>query len=197
MSVNVVNAPKLGGSYVEWSAIIAGTVIACAVSVILLQFGEAFGFAIHRPYAEEITAGKLFVVGLWTLWVQLMASMSGGYMAGRMRGPWGDPQESEIRDGAHGLLVWATATLVAIVAAAITTFWTALAANHGVDAAQVAAAKVDAIPAELARKYGVIFGFSMVATSLVSAVAAWWMGTVGGDHRDEVKISSKISFRRK
>src|SRR5690606_3842306 len=53
--------------------------------------------------------------GLWLLWVQVSASIAGGYLAGRMRRRHGDATEyeSDIRDGSHGLVVWALATLVA------------------------------------------------------------------------------------
>lgn len=181
-----------GVSYVEWSAVIAGAVLACAVSLVLLQFGNALGLSIARfPRDQVITSGKVLVVGLWLLWVQLMASMSGGYLAGRMRGTWGNANaESEIRDGAHGLLVWATSSLVAVAAATIAAFLTALATQHGVDS------DVE-VPADMLRRSSVILGFSLAASSLVSAVAAWWMGTLGGDHRDKgADVSHYISFRR-
>jgi hypothetical protein len=188
-----------GVSYVEWGSVIAGTVIACAVSVLLLQFGQAIGLSIPERFDDSYTAMKVLVIGLWLLWVQLMASMSGGYLAGRMRATWSasTSSESEIRDGIHGLLVWALSTLVAIVAAALAAFLSALAVHYGVDAAQEAHARANSIPEALAHKYAVIFGFSAVASSIVSAIAAYWMGTVGGDHRDGELDLSRFSFRRK
>src|SRR5690606_4550424 len=52
---------------------------------------------------------------LWLLWVQISASVAGGYIAGRMRRRHGDATEyeSDIRDGSHGLVVWGLSTLVA------------------------------------------------------------------------------------
>jgi hypothetical protein len=190
--------PSTGGvSYVEWAAVIAGTVVACAVSLILLQFGQAIGLSIPKHYDTTYTGLKILIIGLWLLWVQLMASMSGGYLAGRMRGSWANSpaSESEIRDGVHGLLVWASSTLVAVIAATIAALLAALAVQHGVDTAQAAHAEASGVPEALVRKYGVIFGFSAVGSSIVSAVAAYWMGTVGGDHRDQEPDLSRFSFR--
>jgi|GEM_PF-1220695 len=188
-----------GVSYIEWGSIIAGTVIACAVSLLLLQFGQTIGLSIPARFDESYTARKVLVIGIWLLWVQLMASMSGGYLAGRMRSPWGNANasESEIRDGIHGLLVCATSTLVAAVTAAIAAILSAVALHYGVDMAQEAQAKAEAIPAALSHKYSVIFGFSATAGTIVSAVAAYWMGTVGGDHRDGERDLSRFSFRAK
>jgi len=188
-----------GFSYVEWGSVIAGAVLATAVSLVLLQFGQAVGLSVPRQYDDSYTALKVFIIGLWLLWVQLMASMSGGYLAGRMRGTWSNTatDESEIRDGVHGLLVWASGTLVAAAAATVGAVLAALAVQHGVDAAQQANAEAATIPAALARKYGIIFGFGLVASSIVSAVAAYWMGTLGGDHRDRGVDTSRFTFRRK
>ncbi len=186
-----------GISYIEWGSIMAGTVIACAISLILLQFGQTIGLAVPETYDDSYTAGKILTIGLWLLWVQLMASMAGGYLAGRMRGTWNNANasESEIRDGIHGLLVWGASSLAAVVAAAVAGVLTAVAIHQGVDVAQSAQAEAARVSDALMRKYGVIFGFSSVASSIVSAVAAYWMGTVGGDHRDGNLDLSQFSFR--
>lgn len=188
-----------GVSYIEWAPIIAGTVIACAVSVVLLQFGQAIGLSVPERFEERYTAAKIFIIGLWLLWVQLMASMSGGYLAGRMRGRWANAtaSESEIRDGIHGLMVWASATLVAVAAASVAAVLGAVALHHGIDMAEQANAEALSVPESLARQYGIIFAFGAVASSIVSAVAAYWMGTVGGDHRDGEYDLTRFSFRRK
>ena len=187
-----------GVSYVEWGSVIAGTVIALTVSLVLVQFSQVVGLTFQDQYQEDYTAQKILVIGIWLLWVQLMASMAGGYLAGRMRAPWANTSasESEIRDGIHGLLVWASSTVIAVLAASVAAIVGAIALHHGVDAAQNMSAKADAIPDALAHKYGIIVGFSALASSLVSAVAAYWMGTVGGDHRDGEFDMSRITFRK-
>jgi len=196
MATTTTSNATQGISFVEWAPIIAGSVLACAISLVLVQFGNALGFSLTTRYDESYTAGKVFVIGIWLLWTQLMASMSGAYLAGRMRGPWANAaaHESEMRDGAHGLLVWALSSLLAAAAAAIGAVLATLAAHHGIDA------NVDtetAISAAQAHKYAVIFGFGLTASSIVSAVAAWWMGTLGGDHRDSsAGANLRISFRK-
>ena len=106
-----------GRSYMDWPAIFAGAALAAAISLVLLTFGSALGLSMTS--AREGQSASLFWIavigGLWILWVQISASMTGGYLAGRMRRRHGDASEyeSDIRDGAHGLVVWAVATLVA------------------------------------------------------------------------------------
>jgi len=104
-------------SYIDWPAILAGAAVAAAISLVLLTFGAALGLSLTSAH-EGQSASLLWIAivgGLWLLWVQVSASMAGGYLAGRMRRRHGDATESEsdIRDGAHGLVVWAVATLAA------------------------------------------------------------------------------------
>lgn len=183
-------------TFIEWGAVFAGTVLACAVTLVLAQFGASVGLSIEQLSPENANLPvQFFTVGIWTLWIQLMAAMSGAYMAGRMRNGWegAASSEGEIRDGAHGLLVWALSTLVIAAVAAFAGFFATIAASHG--------APIDPspeIPQEFARKAGIVTGFSLTASSIVSALAAWWMGTVGGDHRDNAgDLSHYISFRKK
>lgn len=100
------------GSYVDWPAIIAGAVLASAVSLLLMTFGSAIGLSMTDPFGRE--GVSLFWIGIavaiWVVWVQVSAFMIGGYVAGRMRRRKNDATEHEVdvRDGIHGLMVWAT-----------------------------------------------------------------------------------------
>jgi hypothetical protein len=113
----VVSPKDENRSYVDWPAIFAGAAVAIAISLVLLTFGTALGLSLTS--AREGQSASLFwiaiVGGLWLLWVQFSASLAGGYLAGRMRRRHGDAteHESDIRDGSHGVVVWAVATLVA------------------------------------------------------------------------------------
>jgi len=104
-------------SYIDWPAIFAGVVLASAISLILLTFGSAIGLSMTS--AREGQSASMFwiaiVGGLWILWVQLMASLAGGYLTGRMRRRTGTATESEsdIRDGSNGLVMWGLSSLVA------------------------------------------------------------------------------------
>src|SRR6218665_1064209 len=99
------------GSYVDWPAIIAGIVIASAISLVLLTFGSAIGlsFTNFRAGAETASVWIAIAAASWLLWVQISSFMAGGYVAGRLRKRHHDATEHEVdvRDGAHGLLVWA------------------------------------------------------------------------------------------
>lgn len=174
---------KDNDGYIQWSPILAGAVLACAISTVLMQFGAAVGFTQiinELSIDQNITPGKVLGVGIWVLWVQVFASLGGGYIAGRMRTPVLNASEHErdMRDGMHGLLVWASATLMVVVAAFLAGSVAALADNPTEDIAR--AADIAAIE----EKATVIFAFCAGATSLVAAVISWWAATVGGDHRD-------------
>ncbi|WDR01856.1 hypothetical protein PSQ19_14190 [Devosia algicola] len=108
-------------SYVDWPAIIAGIVLASAISVILLAFGSAVGLSFTNFHAREGAAPIWIGIagGLWLLWVQISSFLAGGYMTGRMRRRFHDAteHESDVRDGAHGLLVWAGAAVLGTVIA--------------------------------------------------------------------------------
>ncbi|PSJ58334.1 hypothetical protein [Kumtagia ephedrae] len=103
-------------SYVDWPAILAGTFLATAVSFVLLTFGSALGLSLTSAYEGEgiSLTGFAIAAALWLLWVQISSFFAGGYLAGRLRRRFGDASEleSDLRDGAHGLTVWALGVLI-------------------------------------------------------------------------------------
>ena len=105
--------------YVDWGAILAGAALAAALSLVLLSFGSAIGLGITSPLPGEGVSFFWFAIaaGLWLLWVQVSSFMAGGYLAGRLRRRVGGATEDEVdmRDGSHGLMVWAIGTLVGAV----------------------------------------------------------------------------------
>lgn len=102
--------------YVDWSAVIAGAIVAAAVFTLLSTFGAAIGLSATSVMSGKgLSAAALAVAsGLWLLWISISSFMIGAYLAGRMRHHDGDatPHEGEVRDGAHGLLIWALGTLL-------------------------------------------------------------------------------------
>jgi hypothetical protein len=117
----VVGAAEAGArqehhSYVDWPAVIAGIVVASAISVLFLAFGSAVGlsFTNFRTFTGVAPIWVAIAAASWLLWVQISSFMAGGYLAGRMRRRFHDASEheSDVRDGAHGLLVWAGALVV-------------------------------------------------------------------------------------
>lgn len=110
-------AVDTGRSYIDWPAILAGVVVASAISFILLTFGSAIGLTMTSAQEGQSSSVLWISVigGLWILWVQVTASLCGGYLTGRMRRRVGDASESEsdLRDGSNGLVMWGLATIVA------------------------------------------------------------------------------------
>jgi len=186
-------------SYVEWSAIIAGAVLASALSLVMVQFGSGVGFAKTIASTHDdfvVSQGHVVAAGCWVLFIQVFASVFGGYVAGRMRAPTADfpTHEREIRDGIHGVLVWATATVAVMVAVSLAGAIAALAPEPAATVKVV----VPQDTVNMRENAAIIFAFATAATSLVSGVAAWWAATKGGEHRDKSSDHSYyVSFVRR
>ena len=112
-------------NYVDWGAIAAGVFVSLAVTSVFLAFGSAIGLSMtsFQPSASAPVVGLVIAAGLWFLWVQVSSFISGGYVAGRMRRRIGDakPHEVEMRDGAHGLIVWAVNIVIGAALASLIT----------------------------------------------------------------------------
>lgn len=104
------------GSYVDWPAIIAGIVLASAISLLLLAFGSAIGLSfVNFDAADDVNPIWIGIAAAsWLLWVEISSFMCGGYLTGRLRRRRYDASEheSDVRDGAHGLLVWGGGLIV-------------------------------------------------------------------------------------
>ncbi len=281
-------------SYLDWGSIIGGIVLASALSVVMLAFGSAIGlsFSTATVSAKGFAIGAGIGAALWFIWVQVSSFMAGAYLTGRLRKRKHDStkHEVEVRDGSHGLLVWAggvligtyialggvssvvnsvgniakTATMSAstmansstggamqyytdvllrspanggatavradrtmisseintiLAKAALPTSTSAPSADDRAYLAQVVAqqtgvsadvantrvneayasiesTKTEVVKAaETARRVGIIAAFLLAASMLVSAAAAYWAATLGGNHRDEAVVFTGF-FRR-
>lgn len=131
------------GSYLEWSAIFGGTALSAAISTLLTTFGSALGLSLVSVEPSRSTGlTALAIAGaLWILWVTVTASAAGGYLAGRMRRPAADASQHErhVRDGAHGLIVWAVGALLVAALAASSAAGLVRTATAGAAAATTAA----------------------------------------------------------
>ncbi len=187
----MVTTPILTTRSVEWSPVIAGSLVAGAISLVLIQFGNGIGLSYSDLSTDQaVTLGNIISIGLWVIWVQLIASVSGGYLAGRMTTRVGGETESELRDGAHGLLVWALCSVVTLLLVGAAAALAALAVQQGV-------APEPAMSEDMAQKAGIITGFGVATSSLIAAVAAWASAVLGGDHRDRnPDVKRYVSFRR-
>jgi len=106
-------------SAVSWAAVIAGAVIAAALSLALFAGGTGLGFLSISPWSGEGATAPAIGIGLivWMLATQVVAYGIGGYVAGRLRTKWVDVHSDEVyfRDTAHGFLVWALSAVVSAV----------------------------------------------------------------------------------
>ena len=117
--------------YVDWGAISGGAFVAAAISSVFLAFGSAIGLSLTSFQSGHSTSivGLVIAAGIWLLWVQVSSFIGGGYVAGRMRRRIYDatPHEVEMRDGTHGLFVWA----VGVVLGAVVAGWLAMVGVAG------------------------------------------------------------------
>ena len=109
-----ISEKPTGGSYIEWSAIFAGAIIASAIIVLMTAFGSALGLSLVSPYKGPSPLVFYIALALWFVWITVSSFVAGGYIAGRMRRPieGATTHESQVRDGVHGLVVWAVAVAI-------------------------------------------------------------------------------------
>jgi len=150
----VTTAPAVGvqeqHSYVDWPAVIGGIVLASAISLLLMTFGSAVGlsFANFRTFTGVNPIWVAIAAASWLLWVQVSSNMAGGYLAGRMRRRHHDAteHESDVRDGAHGLLVWAGGLIISAIIIVGGVGAAATAVGNAVGTATTAASNVASNP---------------------------------------------------
>ena len=96
---------------ISWGAVLAGVVVALVTQLILNMLGIGIGAATLDPGAGsgENPSAQSFSIGagIWFALSGIIASLAGGYAAGRLAGK---PKESTA--GWHGLTAWALTTLV-------------------------------------------------------------------------------------
>ena len=101
---------------VQWGPVIAGAFAAAALAFLLHSFAGAIGISLSStaPTWRDASIALVSLSGLYLILSALAAYSFGAYVAARMRSrlSTGTPEEVEFRDGMHGLLVWALATLL-------------------------------------------------------------------------------------
>ena len=184
---------EAAASAVSWPAIVAGAVIAIAVSLVLFTLGSGLGAAAASPWGRGPSATTFTVVtGIWLIVTQWLSSAVGGYLTGRLRTKWAGTHTHEVffRDTAHGFLTWALATVI-VAALAVAAASSAAGAAADAAASVVSGAGVPdtadsaAQAADAARKaasaFSIFTALSMVVGAFVASVAA----ALGGQQRDE------------
>ena len=96
---------------VSWAAIFAGTVVALVTQVTLSTLGAAVGLASVSNTSDLPAAMSLSLgAAAWLLVSTILSSGTGGFISGRLV-----DAPSANRGGYHGLISWATTTLVILI----------------------------------------------------------------------------------
>ncbi|HEX3172547.1 MAG TPA: hypothetical protein VHQ88_18315 [Burkholderiales bacterium] len=107
---------EANASAVSWAAVLAGAFVAAALTVTLVALGTGLGLSSVSPWSNAgVSATTIGVATIvWLILMQLVASATGGYLAGRLRTKWVDVHTDEVffRDTAHGFLAWAVGIVI-------------------------------------------------------------------------------------
>src|SRR5450432_1863584 len=109
--------PSIAG--ISWPAVVAGAVVSCALTVVLIAFGLGLGLSVVSPWAGAGVSATSFKIGtgLYLIVIAMLSSSIGGYMAGRLRTRWVGVRSDEVyfRDTTHGFIAWALASVLGAV----------------------------------------------------------------------------------
>jgi len=121
-----VESVEIRTSFLQWGPIIAGALVAAALSLVLITFGSAIGFGVlsSSPTWRDASPALTVASGIYLLLTALVSFGLGGYVAGRLRERWHPTAHGnvvEFRDGVHGVLSWAIAAVVSglVIAASV------------------------------------------------------------------------------
>jgi hypothetical protein len=109
--------PSVGG--ISWGAVVAGAIVSCALTFLVLAFGIGLGLSVVSPWGGSGVSATTFKIGtgLYLVVIAMLSSSIGGYIAGRLRSRWIGVHSDEVyfRDTAHGFIAWAFATVLGAV----------------------------------------------------------------------------------
>lgn len=123
-TVGVAATTESSSSAVSWGPVIAGALVATAITGLLALLGTGLGLTIVSPWGNDGASATTFAVStaIWLIVMQWVSAGLGGYLTGRLRTKWSGVHNDEVyfRDTAHGFLTWAIATLfIASVAGSV------------------------------------------------------------------------------
>ena len=80
--------PSVAG--VSWATVTAGTIVSCALTLVLIAFGTRLGLSVVSPWAGSGVSATSFKIGtgLYLIVIAMLSSSIGGYIAGRPRLRW-------------------------------------------------------------------------------------------------------------
>lgn len=160
-------------AHVDWAAIFAGAAIAAGTSIVLTGFTAAIGLgSVSAEEGEGLGTFALILLGLFTFIAMIAVYALGGYVAGRMRRRTGAAEdETEARDGIHGLTVWALGMILSGILAAGAVTGTVRAAGNAATAAVETTGSVVG---------GALQGTGQLAGGVVGGVGQVAGGAIGG-----------------
>jgi hypothetical protein len=113
------NPGDTGIAGVSWAAVVAGAIVSCALTLVVLTFGVGLGLTVVSPWSGSGVSAHTFKIGtgLYMIVVAMLSSSIGGYIAGRLRSGWVGVHADEVyfRDTAHGFVAWALATVLGVI----------------------------------------------------------------------------------
>jgi hypothetical protein len=114
----------MGGRWtLQWTPIVAGALVACALSSIMMTFGATVGLGVSSaaPTWRDASFALWLLSGIYLILAALISFGGGGYFAGRCRIPYdvGMTEQGAKRDGLHGVASWALAVVLGATLAAL------------------------------------------------------------------------------
>lgn len=165
-------------SAVSWDAILAGAATTIATLFVLVSIGAGLGLKMSPGWPTGLSATDFTpTVGAVFVACQVLASMLGGYLAGRLRTKWLHihDHETHFRDTAHGLLAWAASVVGLLVLGALT------ATPHTAPLPDMTAAEIIRA-GQIGAQISLFLGIGALASAFSASVAA----TIGGLRRDDM-----------
>jgi hypothetical protein len=103
--------------YPEWGPIVAGGIAAAALALALHAFAVGIGLSVAStaPTWRDASFALVLLSALYVVLAALASYGLGGYLVGLMCTRPSSREDADLRDGLHGLLVWALATLLTAV----------------------------------------------------------------------------------
>jgi hypothetical protein len=183
LRITPVDAPSGAvASAVSWPAILAGAVVAMAVTLIFVSLGAGFGLGSAAAWPGAGPGPKTFtvMVGVWLIVTQWVSAGFGGYVTGRLRTRWTGTHTHEVffRDTANGFVTWA---LASVTVAAVGFVVAGVGAPQAATAAADAAVAVTDASQKAAASFAVFNAVAMLIGAFIACVAA----ALGGQQRDE------------
>jgi hypothetical protein len=115
-------APGHSPRHLQWTPVLAGALAAAALSLILVTFAAAVGLGVSStaPTWRDASAALWILSGVYLVLQAVVSFGFGGYIAGRLgySAAAGPSDEVEVRDGVHGVAVWAVAVVIGAILAA-------------------------------------------------------------------------------